>query len=509
MDDIIVKNEQEVNKIATKILFCTSFIAFPLIIILNYLKVFTIQQNTLIACVIVGFICTSIPFIVEKLSVNPSVVKYLCIIMSTIVIGILAINPRLGVNLLYLFPITLSCLYFDKKLTYTSIILNIISLLISRYIRLAIDISSQNPNWITQEYIPIVAGFFIELILVSLAFSMLTKRTRNLLDDLMHSESQKSILNKLKEVMKKSTEASDVLASSVSTLTQAVESSTRENGSIAQSAATTADGCETNLKYVENTFITVSNISKELNEITEQSKEMSKVSKDTFTATIENEHQIEKAMDNMQEIEVSTIKSKELINRLGETSGEIGDITGMITSIAEQTNLLALNAAIESARAGEHGKGFAVVADQIRKLAEQSAGAAKEIANLIKSIQVDILNAVESIDQESNIIKSGIENVRKVGSSFEKLKGLQEKSNVKVHQIVESSEKVSNDGQNIAEIVENIKQLLVKSLNEVEDIATSTQHQAATMEEINTSFEAINETAVQLQQLSKSISVDI
>jgi methyl-accepting chemotaxis protein len=113
-------------------------------------------------------------------------------------------------------------------------------------------------------------------------------------------------------------------------------------------------------------------------------------------------------VDGLGSIREQTSASAERVRRLGSHSAQIGQIVSTIDAIAEQTNLLALNAAIEAARAGEHGRGFAVVADEVRKLAERSSKATKEIAQLIGAVQTGTAEAVDAMEESSKQVDEGV-----------------------------------------------------------------------------------------------------
>ena len=136
---------------------------------------------------------------------------------------------------------------------------------------------------------------------------------------------------------------------------------------------------------------TVSANAERSREVAQQSVRYANDGTDAVRATIDG-------MDNIRETIQETSKR---IKRLGESSQEIGEIVGLIDDIADQTNILALNAAIQASTAGEQGRGFAVVADEVQRLAERASHATKQIDALVKAIQSDTNEAVNSMEQST------------------------------------------------------------------------------------------------------------
>ncbi|MBF0343259.1 MAG: methyl-accepting chemotaxis protein [Nitrospirae bacterium] len=149
-------------------------------------------------------------------------------------------------------------------------------------------------------------------------------------------------------------------------------------------------------------------------------------------------------------------EASQFVTSLGDRSMKIGDIINVIKDIADQTNLLALNAAIEAARAGEQGRGFAVVADEVRKLAERTSKATSEISEMIGSIQNEVKSTVNSMDEVTQKVHTGVTHVTKAGNSLrdivqsvEDLKGL-------VHNIATATEEMSSVSDTIQKDIEAV-----------------------------------------------------
>ncbi|MCX6136393.1 MAG: methyl-accepting chemotaxis protein [Ignavibacteriales bacterium] len=193
---------------------------------------------------------------------------------------------------------------------------------------------------------------------------------------------------------------------------------------------------------------------------------------------------VEETIHGMKRIAEVVTQSAATVTELGKSSAQIGEITTVIDDIADQTNLLALNAAIEAARAGEQGRGFAVVADEVRKLAERTTKATKEIAVMIKKIQTDTQVAVTSMDRGTKEVTQGIELADKAGIALQDIVKMSHEVTDMISQIAAASEQQSKASEEIA------KNITVIS-NVTQEAAGGTQQIARIAEDLNQSVESL------------------
>ncbi|WP_406670356.1 methyl-accepting chemotaxis protein [Methanolobus sp. ZRKC4] len=210
----------------------------------------------------------------------------------------------------------------------------------------------------------------------------------------------------------------------------------------------------------------------------------------------------------MDNIKNAAGDSAQHINDLAEKSSQIGEIVNLITSIADQTNLLALNAAIEAARAGEHGRGFAVVADEVRKLAEDSGNAAKQIADLINQIQTGTANAVTSMDQATGDVAIGAKSLEEAVDSINKVVEANSEVVKMVQDIAAAAEEQSASIEEVTSSVEEVSSISEQSAAGTQEASATVEEQTAAMQELATSSQELSRVAADMQSVVVKFKLD-
>jgi len=178
------------------------------------------------------------------------------------------------------------------------------------------------------------------------------------------------------------------------------------------------------------------------------------------------------ALIHMNSIAVSVNATAKKIEDLGKSSDQIGKIVKVIDEIAKQTNLLALNAAIEAARAGGQGRGFAVVAGEVRRLAERTTMATKEIAGMIDKVQVETRQAVTQMHSGTKQVEAGVITTSKAGASLEQIIAAAQNVGDMIARI---STAAGQQGDSVLQINSNVEQIARLTTESADDVQQSTK----------------------------------
>ena len=228
----------------------------------------------------------------------------------------------------------------------------------------------------------------------------------------------------------------------------------------AHSLDTATEQMSTGVEQAASQVNSVATASEEMSttssEIAQNCAVAAKSSEKANNAAVTGESIIQETVMVMNRINRRVKESSETIKQLGARSEQIGEVVGLINDIADQTNLLALNAAIEAARAGEHGRGFAVVADEVRKLAERTTKATKEIGSTIEAMQLETKSAVNSMEEGVREVETG---AVETGKSGEALRDILKQINTvttEINQIAVASEQQTATTDEIASNIQQI-----------------------------------------------------
>ncbi|MFP5393004.1 MAG: methyl-accepting chemotaxis protein [Gammaproteobacteria bacterium] len=242
-------------------------------------------------------------------------------------------------------------------------------------------------------------------------------------------------------------------------------------------------------REIQEASSTVLKMASEITDVSKSANESADVARQSVAAAQQGSTAVENAIKGMHEIREQIQETSKRIKRLGESSQEIGEITELISDITEQTNVLALNAAIQAASAGEAGRGFSVVAEEVQRLAERSAEAAKQFGALVRTIQTDTHDAVAAMEKSTQGVVEGAKLSDAAGAALNDISRVSNRLAELIQGISFATELQATSANGVAHNIQHI-------LSVTEDTQEGTQQTA----------ESIRQLAALAQELKNSVS---
>ncbi len=288
-----------------------------------------------------------------------------------------------------------------------------------------------------------------------------------------------------------------------------------------------AEAAALNATSVNTATTTLSQMNRVIEDVADSAQTVSAHSATAFESARVGATAVNKTVDGMAAIRNAVEQTAVRVRELGEYSSKIGDIVAVIDDIAEQTNLLALNAAIEAARAGEHGRGFAVVADEVRKLAERSGEATKEIGKLISTVQSGTTEAVKAMESGVADVEAGTSQAAEAGDALGAILQSVEDTNNQVQQIAAAAQQLTASSTEMVRVVEGIAEIAGTNRASAERMSTesgevsrgvqaiaavseensaSAEEVAASAETMRRQISSVEEAARELEQLASGLT---
>lgn len=274
-----------------------------------------------------------------------------------------------------------------------------------------------------------------------------------------------------------------------------IEKSTRE---VLTNTENMARGAETQAKEIEGIYRAAREMAEILKYANVRTSQAAESARRAAQVALAGTEVVKKSTEGMDAIRERVQETARRVRSLGQSSMEVGEIIEVISDIANRTNLLALNATIEAARAGDAGRGFAVVADEVRILAERASQAAKDIANLIETIQDGTKEAVISMEHGIEEVEKGTHYVDEAGSALKEIIGMVQDSSQSITEISGAFQQQTKASSDIAEAVKRTATI-------AKDTAENSRHSRKLAEQMESLSRMLN-TAVSKFRMSDSRS---
>ncbi|MBU3570057.1 methyl-accepting chemotaxis protein [Priestia aryabhattai] len=298
---------------------------------------------------------------------------------------------------------------------------------------------------------------------------------------------------------------------SVETTTNGVNTIASENNvaiaEVSQSIEQIAMGASAQSNQIENGLHTIKELSLEIDLLLEQSNMVEKEMQEASTQVRVGEEQVEGLKTSYKNLDLNFKDITRMVSNLNNKSKTIANVTDRISEIAEQTNLLALNASIEAARAGEHGRGFAVVAQEVRRLAEDSKQATKDINEVINSILKENSTLVNMMTETT---QTNFEQSQAVKTVSESMTFITESLTKAVDSIVRETESINSINQQkegVIQIIQEISAVSQQTTASAQEIASIAEEQSASSSELAHHTDQLSKLIVELDDAMKRFQV--
>ena len=213
---------------------------------------------------------------------------------------------------------------------------------------------------------------------------------------------------------------------------------------------------EAQSREIKDTGEKVLKMAAQINDVSRSAGESAKVARSSLEAAERGQRAVYNQIAGMNEIREQIQETAKRIKRLGESSQEIGEIVELITDITEQTNVLALNAAIQAATAGDAGRGFSVVAEEVQRLADRSAEAAKQIGALVRTIQTDTGDAVAAMEKSTQGVVEGTKLSDAAGTALADIGRVSRQLSELIERIAGTTNEQATSAGGVAQSIERI-----------------------------------------------------
>jgi PAS domain S-box-containing protein len=246
-----------------------------------------------------------------------------------------------------------------------------------------------------------------------------------------------------------------------------------------------AVGSQRQADEITNTSSAVEEMAASMNQVSRNAEASADAARRALELAENGDRAVVDTSEAMGRIDTAVQKTSEKMRTLGARSSEISEIIDLIDDIAAQTNLLALNAAIEAAHAGEAGLGFSVVAEEIRKLAERSARATRDVGSLIKAIQDETTEALSAMDVGMKEVRGGSRLASEASSALRDISDAVRQSSELIEEISAASEEQARVTRNLAGAMQTISSITLETSAGAHETAQTIQGMVSLSEQLN------------------------